>query len=60
MTKAEEYRIGARTLLEQYRRMDDVIERRKLWKRGQELILKAQAEEAKQNTLDPAPTTPYN
>ena len=60
MTKAEEYRIGARTLLEQYRRMDDVIERRKLWKRGQELILKAQAEEAKQNTLDPTPTTPYN
>ena len=60
MTKAEEYRIGARTLLEQYRRMDDVIERRKLWKRGQELILKAQADEAKQNTLDPSTTTPYN
>jgi len=59
MTKAEEYRIGARALLEQYRRMDDVIERRKLWKRGQELILKAQAEEAKL-TLDPRPAPPYN
>jgi len=47
MTKAEEYRIGARAILKQYRLMENCGERQRLWKLEQELILKAQAEEAR-------------
>ena len=56
MTKAEEYRIGARAILKQYRLMKNCGERQRLWKLEQELILKAQAEEAKL-TLDPTTAT---
>ena len=47
MTKAEEYRIGARAILKQYRSMKNCGERQRLWRQEQELILKAQAEEAR-------------
>jgi hypothetical protein len=47
VTKAEEYRHGARVILEIYRKLPNGPERKALWKREQELLKMARAEEGK-------------
>ena len=51
MTKAEEYRYGASVIRKQYINLPNGPERKKLWEKEWDLILKAQSEEAKR-TLD--------
>ena len=53
MTKAEEYRHGAEVTRKLYVNMPNGPERRKLWQKEKDLILKAQAEEAKGPTREP-------